>query len=51
MPHILKIPAHFIHEIIGLYILSFMKEVKKEFDKSSISIPFPQRDVHIFNAS
>jgi len=27
------------------------EEVKKEFDRSGISIPFPQRDVHIFNAS
>jgi small conductance mechanosensitive channel len=27
------------------------EEVKNEFDKSGISIPFPQRDVHLFNAS
>ena len=25
------------------------ERVKKEFDKQSISIPFPQRDVHIYN--
>jgi small conductance mechanosensitive channel len=26
------------------------RQVKKEFDANGISIPFPQRDVHIFNA-
>lgn len=26
-----------------------IEKVKKEFDKQGISIPFPQRDVHIFN--
>jgi hypothetical protein len=27
------------------------REVKKRFDKEGISIPFPQRDVHVYNAS
>jgi small conductance mechanosensitive channel len=27
------------------------REVKKRFDKDGISIPFPQRDVHVYNAS
>jgi small conductance mechanosensitive channel len=26
-----------------------IENVKKEFDKQGISIPFPQRDVHLFN--
>lgn len=26
-----------------------IEKVKKEFDKQGISIPFPQRDVHVFN--
>lgn len=29
---------------------SINENVKKEFDKSGISIPFPQRDVHVFQA-
>jgi small conductance mechanosensitive channel len=31
----------------GIYF-DMMEKVKKEFDKESISIPFPQRDVHLF---
>jgi small conductance mechanosensitive channel len=27
---------------------SFMRNIKKEFDKHNISIPFPQRDVHLY---
>jgi small conductance mechanosensitive channel len=31
-------------------VFFFMNEmVKKEFDKQGVSIPFPQRDVHIYN--
>jgi len=32
----------------GLY-WDFQENVKLEFDKEGISIPFPQRDVHLFN--
>jgi len=32
----------------GLY-WDFQERVKQEFDKEGISIPFPQRDVHIYN--
>lgn len=28
---------------------ALIEQVKKEFDKENISIPFPQRDVHVFN--
>lgn len=28
---------------------AMIEQVKKEFDKEKISIPFPQRDVHVFN--
>ena len=27
----------------------FQEEIKNEFDKAGISIPFPQQDVHIYN--
>ena len=27
-----------------------MRSIKEEFDKAGISIPFPQRDVHLFRA-
>ena len=26
-----------------------MEKVKKEFDAQSISIPYPQRDIHVYN--
>jgi small conductance mechanosensitive channel len=28
---------------------SMQEKVKLEFDKQSVSIPFPQRDVHVYN--
>ncbi|HET8962416.1 MAG TPA: mechanosensitive ion channel domain-containing protein, partial [Chitinophagales bacterium] len=28
---------------------ALIEQVKKEFDKENISIPFPQSDVHVFN--
>jgi len=31
------------------YYWDMQEKVKKEFDKEGISIPFPQRDVHIHN--
>jgi len=34
----------------GIYF-SMQEKVKEAFDKESISIPFPQRDVHIYNHS
>ena len=32
----------------GLYF-DMQEKVKLEFDKQGISIPFPQRDIHVFN--
>ena len=29
--------------------LDITEQVKKEFDKRGISIPFPQQDVHVYN--
>jgi len=26
-----------------------MREVKKRFDEEGVSIPFPQRDVHVYH--
>lgn len=28
-----------------------METIKKRFDQNGISIPFPQRDVHVYNHS
>ncbi|MGB7486588.1 MAG: mechanosensitive ion channel family protein, partial [Phormidesmis sp.] len=30
--------------------LSLQEEIKKRLDQEGISIPFPQRDVHLFKA-
>lgn len=32
----------------GVYF-DMQEKVKEAFDKAGISIPFPQRDIHIFN--
>lgn len=41
-----------VHNPDYWYVFHFMHEaVKKEFDKAQISIPFPQRDIHIIDGA
>ena len=50
---------HTLYEVIRVWVNAadywdvffYMNEmIKKEFDKQGVSIPFPQRDVHLYKA-
>ena len=35
-------------EILSILYFDVMRSIKQEFDANGISIPFPQRDVHLY---
>ena len=45
----LKLRSWVKSEDYGSLFFDITEKVKKQFDGADISIPFPQRDVHVYN--